>query len=67
MKRMYKETTNGKEEDEVDDPKEGTKQGYDIVFNYKKRKIEFIDFDKKNRKIIYKRKIYSNQKKEPRR
>ena len=54
---MYKEITNGKEEDVVDDPKEGTKQGDDIVYNYKKKKIELTDFDKKNRKIIYKRKI----------
>ena len=57
MKPMYKEITNGKEEDVVDDPKECTKQGDDIVYNYKKRKIELTDFDKKNRKIIYKRKI----------
>ena len=54
---MYKEITDGKEEDVVDDPKEGTKQGDDIVYNYKKRKIELTDFDKKNRKRIYKRKI----------
>ena len=57
MKPMYKEITNGKEEDVVDDPKECTKQGDDIVYNYKKRKIELTDFDKKNRKRIDKRKI----------
>ena len=57
MKQMYKEITDGKEEDAADDPKEGTKQWDDIVYNYKKRKIELTDFDKKNRKIIYKRKI----------
>ena len=57
MKQMYKEITDGKEEDVVDDPKECTKQGDDIVYNYKKRKIELTDFDKKNRKRIYKRKI----------
>ena len=64
---MYKEITNGKEEDVVDDPKECTKQWDDIVYNYKKRKIELTDFDKKDRKRIDKRKIYSNQKKEARR
>ena len=57
MKTMYKEITTAKEEDIVDDPKECTKQGDDIVYNYKKRKIELTDFDKKNRKRIYKRKI----------
>ena len=57
MKQMYKEITDGKEEDVVDDTKECTKQGDDIVYNYKKRKIELTDFDKKNRKRIYKRKI----------
>ena len=57
MKPMYKEITDVKEEDVVDDPKERTKQGDDIVYNYKKRKIELTDFDKKNRKRIYERKI----------
>ena len=47
MKPMYKEITDVKEEDVVDDPKECTKQGDDIVYNYKKRKIELTDFDKK--------------------
>ena len=54
---MYKEITDRKEKDVVDDTKEGTNQGDDIVYNYKKRKIELTDFDKKNRKRIYKRKI----------
>ncbi len=44
---MYKEITDGKEEDVVDNPKECTKQGDDIVYNYKKRKIDLTDFDKK--------------------
>ena len=57
MKPMYKEITDRKEKDVVDDTKEGTKQWDDIVYNYKKRKIELTDFDKKNRKRIYKRKI----------
>ena len=57
MKPMYKEITDVKEEDVVDDPKECKKQGDDIVYNYKKRKIELTDFDKKNKKKIYKRKI----------
>ena len=54
---MYKEITDVKEKDVVDDTKECTKQGDDIVYNYKKIKIELSDFDKKNRKRIYKRKI----------
>ena len=57
MKPMYKEITDVKEEDVVDDPKERTKQGDDIVYNYKKRKIELTDFDKKNRKRKEKYKV----------
>ena len=64
---MYKEITDGKEEDVVDDTKECTKQGDDIVYNYKKRKIELTDFDKKIGKEYIKEKYKVTKKKETRR
>ena len=60
---MYKEITDGKEEDVVDDTKECTKQGDDIVYNYKKRKIELTDFDKKIGKEYIKEKYKVTKKK----
>ena len=48
MKPMYKEIKDGIEEDIEDEPKGGTKQGNDTIYNYKKRVIRtFIDFDDK--------------------
>ena len=43
---MYKEITDIKEEDVVDDPKECTKQGDDIVYNYKKILFHLFLFHK---------------------
>ena len=48
MKPMYKQIVDGEEEDIEDEPKGGTQQGDDTVYNYKKRKIRtFTDFDDK--------------------
>ena len=48
MKPMYKEIKDGIEEDIEDEPKGGTKQGNDTIYNYKKRvRRTFIDFDDK--------------------
>ena len=48
MKPMYKKIEDGDEEDIEDEPKGGTQQGDDTVYNYKKRKMRtFTDFDGK--------------------
>lgn len=48
MKPMYKKIEDGDEEDIEDEPKGGTQQGDDTVYNYKKRKMRtFTDFDDK--------------------
>ena len=64
MKPMYKQIKDGEEEDIEDEPKGGTKQGDDIIYNYKKRIIRtFTDFDDKTIEKEYIKEKYIVKKK----
>ena len=64
MKPMYKEIKDGIEEDIEDEPKGGTKQGNDTIYNYKKRVIRtFIDFDDKKIEKKYIKENFTVEKK----
>ena len=64
MRPMYKEIKDGEEEDVKDEPKEGTKQGDDVIYNYKKRVMRtFIDFDDKKIEKEYIKEKYTVKKK----